>query len=348
MGCYAPPVRIPLWLFLLASCASATDPNADDADSDADIDADADSDADTDADADSDSDTGSDSDPCADAGQLCYDGLPDERGLGACVEGTFECQGAALVCVGAGAPTDEECNAVDDDCNGEVDDGSADGGFYCLTGLAGACRSGETACVDGGEVCLGAVLPQDETCANMGNDDDCDGEMDEEIAGVGDACDTGLDGACADGLQDCRDGALVCVAAIVVGGQEETCGNGTDDDCDGDVDEADCVSCLNPGGGALTHDNGTGGGELYCYDAGDSTQQRAEKACESHFGIGACCVINGGYSNMQYGDCGLAGGAGSIHWHWDNHPDGHCGPDYVIGDVVSPGWCGVILGTFTG
>jgi hypothetical protein len=100
-------------------------------------------------------------------------------------------------------------------------------------------------------------------------------------------------------------------------------------------------------GGLLSHDNGAGTGTNYCYAAGDSVQVRAEKACESHFGAGNCCIITGGYQDMQYGQCGAGGGGGSIHWHWDNHPAGHCGPIYVVGDVVSPGWCGTILGSFT-
>ena len=45
-------------------------------------------------------------------------------------------------------------------------------------------------------------------------------------------------------------------------------------------------------------------------------------------------------------DCNLGGGNGSYHWHWDSHPDGHCPPNYIPGDVVSPGWCGVITGSF--
>lgn len=75
-------------------------------------------------------------------------------------------------------------------------------------------------------------------------------------------------------------------------------------------------------------------------------QTRAQKACEAHFGIGACCVIMGGYNSQQYGECNLGGGQGSYHWHWDSHPDGHCPPNYVPGDVVAPGWCGVITGSF--
>jgi len=99
-------------------------------------------------------------------------------------------------------------------------------------------------------------------------------------------------------------------------------------------------------GGNLARDNGLKMNENYCYNQGDSTQQRAQKACESHFGVGKCCVIMGGYQSQQYGDCNLDGGQGSIHWHWDNHPNGHCAPNYVIGDLVSPGWCGVVLGNF--
>ena len=105
-------------------------------------------------------------------------------------------------------------------------------------------------------------------------------------------------------------------------------------------------SCNNPGGGPLAAENGVGINEMYCYAAGDSTDIRALKACESHFGVGTCCIITGGYQNEQYGQCGMDGYGGTIHWHWDNHPDGHCDPLYVVGDVVSPGWCGVILGSF--
>ena len=101
------------------------------------------------------------------------------------------------------------------------------------------------------------------------------------------------------------------------------------------------------GGGLLGHDNGAGTGTRYCYAASDTVQQRALLACESHFGAGNCCVITGGYQDMQYGECSLGGGAGSYHWHWDNHPAGHCPPNYVVGDVVSPGWCGTVTGSFT-
>jgi hypothetical protein len=104
---------------------------------------------------------------------------------------------------------------------------------------------------------------------------------------------------------------------------------------------------LDPASSPMSAENGVGIGEWYFYFSGDSLQTRAFKACESHFGFGNCCIITGGYNSLQYGQCGGGGGGGSIHWHWDSHPGGgHCPPDYVPGDVVSPGWCGVILGSF--
>ncbi len=71
-----------------------------------------------------------------------------------------------------------------------------------------------------------------------GRDDDCDGDLDEGLTGTGAACTVGL-GACE------RTGTLVCSAdgleltCFAVAGpvDEERCGNGIDDDCDGEIDE---------------------------------------------------------------------------------------------------------------
>lgn len=116
------------------------------------------------------------------------------------------------------------------------------------------------------------------------------------------------------------------------------------------VSDVSVTCCADAAGGALVAENGTNQSTFYCYAAADTVQQRAQKACESHFGAGQCCVITGGYQGQQYGYCPdgvqAGGGAGTIHWHWDNHPDGHCGPNYVVGDVVAPGWCGSVSGNF--
>jgi len=112
------------------------------------------------------------------------------------------------------------------------------------------------------------------------------------------------------------------------------------------LEDSNDPACGNSGGGSLVADNGTGAGESYCYNTEDTVQVRARKACESHFGVGECAIITGGYQSQQYGQAGQSGYDGTIHWHWDNHPAGHCGPFYVVGDVVSRGWCGSVLGNF--
>lgn len=159
------------------------------------------------------------------------------------------------------------------------------------------------------------------------------------------------------GTEGCDDANLVDTDACPSTCIPASCGDGFVheglEQCDdggalgGDGCGATCLAeCGNPGGGSLTAENGTSMGVMYCYNAADSTQVRALKACESHFGSGQCCVITGGYQDQQYGQCALGGGGGSYHWHWDSHPAGHCPPMYVPGDVVAPGWCGVILGSF--
>ncbi len=143
-----------------------------------------------------------------------------------------------------------------------------------------------------------------------------------------------------------REPTSICGDGIVDGGAGETCDDGNQ--IDGDGCSATCTDeCANPGGGSLMAENGTGMTTNYCYEPGDSIDTRARKACESHFGVGACCIIVGGYSDLQWGQCGHSGDdEGTFHFHPDSHPEGHCDPFYVVGDVISPGWCGAIRGNF--
>lgn len=57
-----------------------------------------------------------------------------------------------------------------------------------------------------------------------------------QCAGGGDLCETGEPGICAQGVEQCRDGVLTCVATQEP--REESC-NALDDDCDGEVDDGD-------------------------------------------------------------------------------------------------------------
>lgn len=127
---------------------------------------------------------------------------------------------------------------------GRVLDGGA--GFTCRDDprLGSDCTEGMGVCQATGrwictaderalvcDVQLGA--PGAETCANIGVDDDCDGdEMD--VEGLQAACSTGEMGRCATGTQQCVAAAMRCLRDFEPG--RETCSNrGVDDDCDGDA-----------------------------------------------------------------------------------------------------------------
>jgi len=89
-----------------------------------------------------------------------------------------------------------------------------------------------------------------------GVDDNCDAAVDENNPGGNVACGTGLAGICAQGATQCISGALACVA--VQADPIEICGDGTDNNCDGQIDEPMCstVVCSN-GSGADCNPPGT-------------------------------------------------------------------------------------------
>ena len=167
------------------------------------------------------------------------DGAHDEDfGLGeACTDGIGACQrpgericgddGAARCDAVAGPPDAERCNGVDDDCDGDTDE-DFDLEAACTVGIGACARDGVIACgINGGVQCLGEPgAPRAERC--NGVDDDCDGEVDEEL-GLGEPC-----GEC--GVQVCDVAGGIACQAPPPDQTAERC-NGRDDDCDGDVDE---------------------------------------------------------------------------------------------------------------
>ena len=168
--------------------------------------------------------------------------------------------------VAANPGADEYCDGHDDDCDGAVDEDSAvdaptwyadvDGdGYGDAASTTAACSQpsgyvGSAAASDCDDGDASVNPGADERCDGV--DDDCDGDVDEDSAvdaptwyadtdgdGYGDASDTSA--ACSqpsghvDVSSDCDDSD-----AAVYPGADEYC-NGTDDDCDGDVDEDSAV-----------------------------------------------------------------------------------------------------------
>lgn len=183
---------------------------------------------------------------CYDGAQGCMaDGSAGYRCTGSCRPGFATCaQGAPGPCDGQVVAERELCAeggalASDEDCDGHIDEGCACTApdQPCYSGPSGTrdvgpCRAGIRSCESSGGACAGEVLPQTESCANSGADDDCDGEAD-DVPGMGEPCTAPAMGRCAAGRSRCEGDRLRCAAGAP---REEQC-DSTDDDCDGKTDE---------------------------------------------------------------------------------------------------------------
>ncbi|MBN2724748.1 MAG: SUMF1/EgtB/PvdO family nonheme iron enzyme [Deltaproteobacteria bacterium] len=153
-------------------------------------------------------------------------------------------------CEGSVVPQQEICDGLDNDCDGDTDEdlieycyppGSGentgcieqgDGTWLC----DGECTVGTRTCNGGSWTgCDGVVTPTSEICDGL--DNDCDGEIDEDIPGMGEPC--GGVGVCAPGTRICDNGVVVCD-----GGGEPQPGlcDGLDNNCNGLVDEPDEIA----------------------------------------------------------------------------------------------------------
>jgi hypothetical protein len=152
---------------------------------------------------------------------------------GSC-SGARACGEAGLSECTALTPSAEVCDAMDNNCDGEIDEDL--GVITCGQGL---CETTVNACIEG-EVpsCEPATQPGEVTEACNDIDDDCDGEIDEELRSL--SCEVGL---CKTSVPACLQGAPnACEPLFQPGEIAEAC-NDIDDDCDGEIDEglSDCA-----------------------------------------------------------------------------------------------------------
>lgn len=178
---------------------------------------------------------------------------------GLCREGVLVCVAGADQCVQVRQPITDSCNGNDDDCDGSTDEDTiavcydaadgctldGDGTYSCR----GRCVAGVRSCVNGvyDPACTGDVTPQNETCTSAGGsalDEDCDGKIDEGCScSDGASCYTGsppttqTHAPCHAGTQSCSDATHGTCMNEVTPGVEDCSNQGSDDDCDGIMDD---------------------------------------------------------------------------------------------------------------
>jgi len=235
--------------------------------------------------------------------QRCFNGPEGASGQGECKAGVQFCENDFKWgrCLEQSLPAQEICDERDNDCDGQIDNGltcdcAPGSSRACYTGPEGTLRLNDSdprRCVAGlqycgadnkwGE-CVGQILPARREACN-GVDDDCNGLVDDNIPEVERLCvaEEAI-GACRNGVFVCNAGRLFCEPGQPTG--KEVCGNGIDDNCDGEIDESSACTCK-PG---ETRDCFSGDG---CVEKDGKwsctgTCQSGTQFCQSNQTWGAC------------------------------------------------------------
>jgi hypothetical protein len=183
------------------------------------------------------------------------DGKTDESYMSTSVScGMSSCQNqGSLICIQGSitntcAPNnpnilDNQCDGIDNNCNGQTDEGYQPTASTCGQGVCA--NTGPLNCISGQLV--NACVPKlpssaTEICNNL--DDNCNGSTDENISRPT-TCGRGI---CANnGIITCNNGIEV-TNCTPLSPSTEQCGDGLDNDCDGNVDEGFAnlgMSCMN-------------------------------------------------------------------------------------------------------
>ena len=191
---------------------------------------------------------------------------------------------------------------VDQDGDGHCAKGTSDPGGKCKS--FGDCDDTDKKVHPGAQ----------ETCNDVGTDNDCDGdkaEVDMDLDGINDlgaACKVGLPGICDLGTNGCKLGQLVCKGSYAVGQISEAC-NGKDDDCNGIKDDGQlCANGNQCAGAAGCRCNGG----LQCSGAANCCATGCKNTSVDTINCGACNVTCGPGEYCSSGRCRCGAKAGSV------------------------------------
>jgi hypothetical protein len=287
--------------------------------------------------------------------------------------------GVLSECVGAAYPVAEFCDTVDNDCDGAIDEdlecGSCEEGEteVCFSGdpaqaAVGECRPGLQMCDPVGRVfgpCMDDVGPQPELCNTL--DDDCDGLADEEVLDDLPPCMVGRGVCAAPGRWVCTLDGRVCEGEAGPA-SVESC-DGTDEDCDGVIDEdfevgGPCdlgvgacavqgrLACGPDGVVVCMGEPGAGGDENVCNGVDDDCDGQVDEAFACYRGppgtenVGAC---RAGRMTCDAGCVGEAlprdeicnGADDDCDGDTDENPDCACTPGETVECYEGPGMPGI-------